>query len=52
MSFDGCPPAYPVRFCAFDENHKAAPCDGRTDEQDNGDTTWVPGEIWKFYTQF
>jgi predicted esterase len=51
-SFEGCPAAYPVRFCAFDENHKAAPCDGCCAECDDGNKTWVPGEIWKFYTQF
>jgi poly(3-hydroxybutyrate) depolymerase len=51
-SFSGCPAAYPVRYCAFDANHKAAPCDGCGPEQDNGNTTWTPAEVWKFYTQF
>jgi poly(3-hydroxybutyrate) depolymerase len=51
-SFDGCPPALPVRFCAFDENHKSTPCDGCGPEEDNGETSWLPGEIWNFFNQF
>lgn len=51
-SFTGCPAAYPVRFCAFDEGHKAAPFDGANGDQDDGSKTWVPGEVWNFYTQF
>ena len=50
-SFTGCPAGYPVRFCAFDEGHQAAPFDGANGDQDDGSRTWVPEEIWKFYTQ-
>jgi poly(3-hydroxybutyrate) depolymerase len=51
-SFTGCPPEYPVRFCAFDEGHKSAPYDGANGDLDDGNKTWVPGEVWKFFTQF
>jgi hypothetical protein len=51
-SFTGCPAAFPVRYCAFDQNHKSSPYDGGCAECDDGNKTWVPGEIWKFYEQF
>jgi hypothetical protein len=49
-SFEGCDPGLPVRFCAFDQNHKAAPYDGDCAECDSGEE--IPQEIWDFYTQF
>lgn len=51
-SFTGCPAAYPVRYCAFDQNHKSTPYDGGCAECDDGNKSWLPGEIWKFYEQF
>lgn len=51
-SFTGCPAALPVRYCAFDQNHKSAPYDSGCAECDDGNKTWLPGEIWKFYEQF
>ena len=48
--FTGCKAGYPARWCPFDAGHIAAPTDGQT--SDNGDKTWLPAEIWKFYTQF
>ncbi|MBN2573228.1 MAG: hypothetical protein JXP73_01565, partial [Deltaproteobacteria bacterium] len=43
-SFTGCPAAFPVRYCAFDQNHKSSPYDGGCAECDDGNKTWVPGE--------
>jgi hypothetical protein len=51
-SFTGCPAAFPVRYCAFDQNHKSTPYDGGCAECDDGLKSWLPGEIWKFYEQF
>jgi hypothetical protein len=34
----------------FDEGHIPAPQDGAGG--DSGSRTWVPGEVWKFFTQF
>jgi hypothetical protein len=43
---------HPVRFCAFDQKHKAAPFDGGCAECDDGNKTWTPKEVWTFYSQF
>lgn len=48
--FKGCKPGFPVVWRPFDAGHIAAPTDGTT--SDNGNKTWVPGEIWKFFSQF
>ena len=40
----------PVAWAAFDEGHIAAPQDGATG--DSGSRTWLPGEVWRFFTQF
>jgi poly(3-hydroxybutyrate) depolymerase len=48
--YQGCSSDHPVEWCSFDEGHIAAPRDGATG--DNGNTTWVPGEAWAFFTQF
>jgi poly(3-hydroxybutyrate) depolymerase len=40
----------PVKWCTFDGGHIAAPHDGATN--DDGATTWVPVETWKFFSQF
>ncbi|MFB9251258.1 lectin, partial [Sphaerisporangium melleum] len=49
-TYSGCRSGYPVVWAAFDEGHIAAPRDGATG--DSGSLTWVPGEVWKFFTQF
>ncbi|MCL6738259.1 alpha/beta hydrolase family esterase [Streptomyces neyagawaensis] len=49
-TYSGCAAGYPVAWAAFDEGHIAAPQDGRGG--DSGSRTWLPGEIWKFFTQF
>ncbi|MEU8198785.1 cellulose binding domain-containing protein [Microbispora amethystogenes] len=49
-TYSGCRSGYPVVWAAFDEGHIAAPQDGATG--DSGSRTWVPGEVWKFFTQF
>jgi hypothetical protein len=48
--FQGCKPGYPVKVCTFDGNHQAAPYDGGSG--DNGLTSWIPTESWKFFSQF
>jgi poly(3-hydroxybutyrate) depolymerase len=48
--FQGCRPGYPVKVCTFDGGHIAAHADGGTG--DNGLTSWIPTESWKFFTQF
>ncbi|MEU6667999.1 cellulose binding domain-containing protein [Streptomyces sp. NPDC046727] len=49
-SYAGCSAGHPVVWAAFDEGHIAAPQDGATG--DSGSRTWLPQEIWKFFTQF
>jgi poly(3-hydroxybutyrate) depolymerase len=49
-SYEGCKAGYPVRWCTGNFAHIAAPNDQTTG--DNGNTTWSPGEVWKFFTQF
>jgi hypothetical protein len=48
--FQGCRTGYPVRVCTFDGTHQCAVADGGT--ADNGQTSWIPVESWKFFTQF
>jgi poly(3-hydroxybutyrate) depolymerase len=48
--FQGCMPGYPVKVCTFDGGHIAAHADGGTG--DNGLTSWIPTESWKFFSQF
>jgi poly(3-hydroxybutyrate) depolymerase len=48
--FQGCRAGYPVKVCTFDGGHIAAHADGGTG--DNGLTSWIPTESWKFFTQF
>jgi poly(3-hydroxybutyrate) depolymerase len=48
--FQGCRPGYPVKVCTFDGGHIAAHADGGTG--DNGLTSWIPTESWKFFSQF
>lgn len=49
-TYAGCSAGHPVAWAAFDEGHIAAPQDGAGG--DSGSKTWVPAEIWKFFTQF
>ncbi|QLQ35400.1 cellulose binding domain-containing protein [Micromonospora robiginosa] len=49
-SYSGCRSGYPVVWAAFDGGHIAAPQDGAGG--DSGTRTWVPAEVWKFFTQF
>lgn len=49
-TYSGCRAGYPVVWAAFDGGHIAAPVDGSPGE--SGTRTWVPGEIWRFFTQF
>nr|WP_107428887.1 cellulose binding domain-containing protein [Streptomyces kebangsaanensis] len=49
-TYSGCSAGYPVAWAAFDEGHIAAPQDGAGG--DSGSRTWLPGEVWKFFTQF
>ncbi|MEU7722111.1 alpha/beta hydrolase family esterase [Streptomyces tibetensis] len=48
--YAGCSSGHPVVWAAFDEGHIAAPQDGAAG--DSGSRTWVPGEIWNFFTRF
>ncbi|KUO08297.1 alpha/beta hydrolase family esterase [Streptomyces sp. DSM 15324] len=49
-AYTGCSAGHPVVWAAFDEGHIAAPQDGAGG--DSGSRTWVPAEVWKFFTQF
>ncbi|MDI5939246.1 cellulose-binding protein, partial [Micromonospora sp. DH15] len=49
FSYSGCRSGYPVVWAAFDGGHIAAPQDGAGG--DSGSRTWVPGEVWRFFTQ-
>ncbi|MFC0527334.1 cellulose binding domain-containing protein [Phytohabitans kaempferiae] len=49
-TYAGCRSGYPVVWAAFDEGHIAAPQDGAAG--DSGSRTWLPGETWRFFTQF
>ncbi|WUS53180.1 cellulose binding domain-containing protein [Streptomyces mirabilis] len=49
-AYSGCSAGHPVVWAAFDEGHIAAPQDGNAG--DSGTRTWVPQEVWKFFTQF
>jgi poly(3-hydroxybutyrate) depolymerase len=47
-TYSGCSAGHPVRWCAFagSNGHDPSPKDpGQS-------TTWNPGEVWKFFTQF
>lgn len=48
--FEGCKAGFPVKTCTFDGGHQASVADGGT--QNNGLTSWIPTEAWKFFTQF
>lgn len=48
--FTGCKSNYPLKVCTFNGGHQAAPQDSAGG--DNGQTSWIPSESWKFFTQF
>lgn len=48
--FSGCKSGYPVKACTFDGGHIANVGDGTTSNA--GKDSWVPGESWKFFSQF
>ena len=43
VEFEGCADGYPVRSCLFVGDHQWNP---------GGGSSWVPGETWKFISQF
>lgn len=49
-AYSGCSAGHPVVWAAFDEGPIAAPQDGVAG--DSGTRTWVPQEVWNFFTQF
>ncbi|GAB2884044.1 CE1 family esterase [Streptomyces mayteni] len=49
-TYSGCAGGRPVTWAAFDGGHIAAPQDGAPG--DSGSRTWLPGETWRFITQF
>jgi poly(3-hydroxybutyrate) depolymerase len=49
-TYEGCAEGYPVQYAWFDGGHIPAPQDGAPG--DSGSNTWVPGEVWEFFTQF
>ena len=49
-NYSGCRAGFPVEWAAFDEDHNPAPADGVPGIQ--GARTWVPAEVWRFFTQF
>ena len=42
---------FPVKFCTFDGAHQCYVVDG-TSGTDDMTKSWIPGETWKFFTQF
>lgn len=48
-SATGCKAGYPVRWAAHDGGHIQAAAD-KPSAEENGRTTWVGGEVWKFWT--
>ncbi|RKN10671.1 hydrolase [Streptomyces radicis] len=49
-TYSGCSAGNPVVWAAFDGGHIAAPQDGAPG--DSGSNSWLPGETWRFFTQF
>lgn len=45
VDLQGCMPAYPVRSCIFVGPHTPS-------SPDTGASNWIPGETWKFLSQF
>ncbi|WP_250213462.1 lectin [Acrocarpospora catenulata] len=54
-NYSGCRAGYPVVWIAFDGGHDASPADGANRDAPpdvKGRTTYLPGETWRFFTQF
>jgi poly(3-hydroxybutyrate) depolymerase len=49
--YQGCQNKYPVKICTFDGGHQCYVVDG-TNGTDDMTKSWIPGETWKFFTQF
>jgi len=45
-AYSGCRSGYPVQWAAHDGDHVPLPTDR------NSSSSWVPGEVWRFFTQF
>jgi poly(3-hydroxybutyrate) depolymerase len=45
-SYTGCPTADPVRWCNYDGPHTASPNDS------GKSASWMPSEVWPFFSQF
>jgi poly(3-hydroxybutyrate) depolymerase len=45
-AYSGCRAGYPVQWAAFDGDHVPLPVDR------NASSSWVPAEVWQFFTQF
>jgi poly(3-hydroxybutyrate) depolymerase len=43
IDLDGCAPDHPVRSCIFVGDHRWNP---------GGGSSWVPGEVWDFFSRF
>jgi len=50
--FAGCKPGYPVKACTFDGNHTPSAIDDGHSNGDDGLTSFIPTESWKFISQF
>jgi poly(3-hydroxybutyrate) depolymerase len=42
---------FPVKWCTFDGGHFWTPADGQNNNSDLN-ITWVPAEVWNFFSQF
>lgn len=54
-TYAGCSAGHPVEWIAFDGGHDASPADGANRDAPasvKGRVTYLPGETWKFFTQF
>jgi poly(3-hydroxybutyrate) depolymerase len=44
--YKGCSAGHPVRWCSYDGGHTASPTDS------GQRTSWMPMEVWSFFSQF
>lgn len=44
--YQGCPSNAPVRWCSYDGGHTPSPTDS------GQGSSWMPQEVWAFFTQF
>jgi poly(3-hydroxybutyrate) depolymerase len=45
-NYKGCPDGKPVRWCSYDGGHTPSPNDS------GKSSSWMPSEVWPFFTQF